>query len=1050
VVLVSILAWCLGELMRMEGRSPAEAPRLSAELDSAPERTPLRSPPPRRLASAAPAIQIPPLLPIEPAREAAAAPLAGRVAGHARLTWTPTSEFEGLRSPGDLDHARLAALTVTTESADDGSFAFATTPEGAESGSAVWITAEGSEAASVSFDSASDGRWPKLEPIARAPARVRVTRAGEPVAGAVVRHTLSYWEGERDEAEKRVRRAFLRTGRTQDDGTLEFVPGPGSNAFLATLDEEISLLWIGEPEEEVELELHTTVLVSGLVVTDDPALDLSVARYNFGFAGADGLAHLEWPGASRFVRADGTFGPDPWPRLDLPTGVVRLSGGEVIPVFEQVDHDSNDDELVFVLHAERGMPFVVAVTDGEHEPLRGATASAYHWSNGNWTVAQQDTDENGLATVWVPPGELSLEVAKLGFTSESLLTVGSLVVPQTVTPARVVLHPAGVIEGWVHSGSEPVRAFEVCAWNRDQSYFRQLAFQDQEGAFRLADVPRGETIFLTAFTARDPQSATETLVLGEDPAEVELELPAARRAIGRVIDAVTQAPVTATRIQHLVSGMNAFAGYRGPMLSVAADGSFELDGVFPGRGGLAFMADGYEELFFSVREDDVEVLDIGLIALSPLAVLQVQARDDGVADFGGYRAWNDWNLNPCAQELDTGGRLEIPSRSGHFAVNVSRPDGVIARVAGNVRAGEHLEVPVDFADGIELAVTLAEVPRDVENWKCGAALRTGREERITRAPWSKEREAFVLPRLHPGPVTLELHDAEGALVALRTVRISEAEQQTVQLERGGQKHRLRLVNGRGEPWAARPVAVGLEEGTAWSSRLETDAQGELELGPLDAKRVRLFAKLGAESIAYGVPVVLEPLPATTVVTLDTGPRCLLRVHESGRPVAGIYVHFTHELAPLDMRFFYISDEAGLVRGPFLASDEHRISINHPDYWPLEQPVQPSPGAESFPVELRRRATLVFEVERGGQSVPGARFELRHAELGQEVAEWLAEGLLAGTLELVTASDGRLELAGVPRGTYHWTCTDSDGASTSGTFALAGGTVERLPVRLPPR
>lgn len=1048
VVLVSMLAWSVAELLAVKRASPVEAPRVGAELDSAALAPRRLAPPPRRLATLS-AKLIEPVFSTDPGREALAAPLAGRVAGRALLSWSPTAEFEGLRSPGDLDHGRLAALTVTTESASDGSFAFPSTPEGVEHGSVVWITAAGREAASVSIAGASANRWPNPEPPPeRAPVRVRVTRAGEPVAGVHVRHTLSYWDAGQDESEKRVRRAFLRTGRTDADGTLAFTPGPGTNAFLATLGDELSLLWIGEPKDELTLELHATLLVSGVVVADDPALDLSAARYNFGFAGSSGFADLQWAGASKSVRADGTFGPDAWPKLDRPGGVVRISGGEVIPVLERREHDAEDSALEFVLHAARGLPFVVAVTDGEHTPLRDANVTAFHWAGTDWTAAQQqETDELGLATVQLPPGELSVEVSKPGFTTESLLADGTLVVPQTVTPARVVLRPAGVVEGWVHTGSDPVRAFELCAWNRDQSYFRRRSFQDEEGAFRLADVPRGETVFLTAFTERAPQSAIETLVLGADAREVELELPAARRARGRVVDAVTRSPVTTTRIQHLISGMNAFAGYRGQALSVSADGSFELDGVHPGRGGLAFFADGYEELFFSVREDDVEVLDVGLVALSPVAVLLVQARDGGLADLGGYRAWNEWNANPTTFELDATGRVTIPSRSGHFSVNVARPDGVVARVAGEVRSGEHLEVLVDFATGIELAVTLGDAPREIENWKCHAAVRGGKEQRTTRAPWSRERTAFLLPRLLPGPATLELRDAEGALVALHTVQLTDAPEQTVQLQLGGEKHRLRLVNGRGEPWATRPVTVGLEEGTGWSSRFETDARGEFELGPLDAKRIRLFAKLGGESIAYGVPVALEPLPATTVVTLDTGPRCLLRLHESGQPVAGIYVHFTHELAPLDMRFFYISDEAGMVRGPFLAADEHRITINHPDYWPLVQPVRPGATSEPTPVELFRRATLAFAVERGGQPAPGARFELRHVELGADIGDWLAAGQLEGLRELVSDGDGRLTLTGVPRGTYRWTCVDPDGASLTGTLELAGRSEELVRVRL---
>ena len=86
------------------------------------------------------------------------------------------------------------------------------------------------------------------------------------------------------------------------------------------------------------------------------------------------------------------------------------------------------------------------------------------------------------------------------------------------------------------------------------------------------------------------------------------------------------------------------------------------------------------------------------------------------------------------------------------------------------------------------------------------------------------------------------------------------------------------------------------------------------LGPLDAERVVLAAKLANESIAYGLECAFAHDPAeTTVVAVDVGPRTQLRLSEEGRPCAGVTVAFGHGLGPEWLDFTYSSDEDGLVR-----------------------------------------------------------------------------------------------------------------------------------------
>lgn len=986
-------------------------------------------------------------------------PLAGILRGlepgsEALLTWSALlPEFEGLRTPAALDLERLRAATVATTCEARGRFAFASVPSGAlEGDSVVWTTLEGREASAVLLAPSARGwRWPEdAGSVARAAVRVRVLRAGEPVAGANVRHTLSFWETGQSEAEQRQRRVFLRETRTGADGATLVVPGRGENLVAAWAGEERAIPWLGQPEGDLVLELLPTLAVSGHVRVEGPAPEAGELRYLVGFFSAADGSDLQWSGTTQGVRADGSFGPDPWPRLERAQLAVYVRGGEFVPVQVAVPNPPLGEGAVVELATRRGAPFEVLVSTPEGKPLEGAQLDAWHWSAGGWLQLPGDgTAADGRAVVFSAPGELQVQVSKKGFATWMLQEDARSIVPQTAAPLRVILRPAGVVSGWVHAGSAPVERFSILAWNDDRSFCPTLAFEDEEGAFRLEDVPKGVTIHVCAYSDTLPQSPTEAFVLGEEPLELELELPTPRKARGRVIDSVTREPVPSARIQHLLTGMDGLAAFRGQEMGVQVDGRFELDGFFPGRGGFACLAEGYDELYYSTREDDTEVIDVGLLALNPLGVLEVEVHEDGVGDFSAYRAWNRSNTERSPQPLASDGTLVLPSRTGHFQLNVLRPDGEMACAVGSLLPGERERVVLDFSRGIELTVLLEPPPAGIEDWSLHAFTRARDFEHCAKSRWSSERRAFVLRALSPGDAVLELRDGEDALVAQRSLRLTDDARQSFSLPMAGERRRVRLVDGEGRPWASRPVTVALEDASGWSTILESDAQGEIELGPLDARRIVLSAKLANESIAYGIAVDLEPDPArTTVVQIDVGPRSLLRLTELGRAVPGLAVYYTYERGPRLLQFGYISDESGLVRGPFLGPGAYTLCPNHRDFWPTRTTLVRRDSPEPLSIELFSRGTLAIEVTTlSGRPIAGARLALVHNELGESVDDWLAAGALPGPTGLVTDSAGQLVLTGIPRGDYAWTCRTPDGTQSAGAVQLAPRASETLSIRV---
>jgi hypothetical protein len=1042
------LAWSMTGARRPD-RASADGNGTRAPAASVPQPSPAtpagvaRGEPPAEAAAAAATaarVEPPALLPAGVLRSADGTPHAG-----AELAWTALlPEFEGREFLREVEAERLQAVTVTTRSGADGRFRFDTAPpELGDGPSVVWVTHERHEAGRVAFDGPGErARWNgALELVPRAPLRVRVTRAGKPVAGARVRHQLSSWGTDPPAYERRLRRAFLRELESGPDGTLEHAPGAGENAVQAFLGEECSLLFSAEPTDELELELLPTIEVRGQVTIAGPAAELDGVRYRVSYFDPADPADAIVAQGSMAVHADGSLGPDRWPRAARERMVVSLFGGELVGVDAERATPEPGGSVFVELATRRGLELDALVRGPDGAPLAEAFAYALRPAGDGWSFTSQGTTDSAgqVRLRGLPPGALWLQFGKGGYTTLDVDDHRAVLPRSEEAPLAVVLAPAGLISGCVTSAGAPVKRFSVFGWTSDRAYDVYFEHQDEEGRFEVENAPLGKPLHLFAYTDELPQSETAVVVPGDAPAEVALTLPAPRHARGRVVDSLTGLPVAKATITHATSGLTGLATPRGRAMPVEADGRFELDGFFPGRGGFSVRAAGYEPLHYSTRVDEAEVIDVGLVPMNPLCTLEVYVREDGVADYSAYRAWNACNDDPTPVPVRADGTLALVTNTGKYLVHLARPDGSVLVEGGVALPGSVEVVEFDLTQGIELTVPVRAPPARIEDARLRVWWRAGQRERRVEAGWSAELAAFRLQGVGPGEAVLQLLDAAGASLGQRSLRLSEKTHQSVTLELGGVRRRLRLVDARGDPWASCAVHVSLEGASGWYATASTDAAGELELGPLEERRVVLSARLGNEGLAYGQVVDLETDPArATVVTLELGGRSLLRLVELGEPRAGVHVAYRHASAPHAVEFGYASDETGLIKGPFCAPGTYELRVNHRDYWPGRPSLRIDGSSVPVVVELYSLGALELTVtEPGGRPIAGARLELAHRELGQRVEEWIAAGLLArppGGLR--SDENGTIVLAGLPRGTYAWRWIAPGGEVAEGEGVLA--------------
>jgi protocatechuate 3,4-dioxygenase beta subunit len=243
--------------------------------------------------------------------------------------------------------------------------------------------------------------------------------------------------------------------------------------------------------------------------------------------------------------------------------------------------------------------------------------------------------------------------------------------------ARIVLNAGSTISGVVTeaASNDPVPSFSVVIERAfgplRRSTYRTESVFDAQGRFEVTGVEPGNYAVHVTSPGYSPSSELDVaLEPGERAVRADFELARGGRARGRVVDAATGEPVADAR----VSVESRDDGSETPVPLVAQtvtrlDGTFEIQGLTPGRRSLLVSAQGYRMQLLSgltVRDDT----DIG-----PLDVRLTPVEDEGdepgleLTGIGAVLAPRVMDM-VVVRVLDGGGAAEVGLAPGDAVVTI--------------------------------------------------------------------------------------------------------------------------------------------------------------------------------------------------------------------------------------------------------------------------------------------------------------------------------------------------------------------------------------------
>ncbi len=975
------------------------------------------------------------------------------------------------------DFEPVRAVTVWTDTDASGAFHFERAPEGADEWpSAVWISAVGFRSDVVVL---SPGAWswpPDFALEAAACIRVLVRlHSGEPVAGALVRqhlHPHATFADRDGSLVARARKLFLREAVTGGDGTVCMPAAAPTLIWTARAGELRAPSLVSVKEEPVELELFPTFTLEGVVEFPLDATCCGEALVRAGFRDAGDASTLQWASNNQRVRDDGSFGPCLVPCLAQAELFVELSGSPFVDL-ELVQPAPRPGEHVRVrLSGEIGTTLGVRVRETSGEPLPSVRviATVAEGLTGSRIVADTSTDPEGRTEVVFPLQRLAhLEAWKEGWILSS---------PPAFVPAlqprgediELVMTAAGSVRGRVLHAGEPVAGASVFAFRNTSDHAGSLTEVDaKDGSFELGALAPGR---LTLFAYSESLPRSDVHVIGVEAGatqEVLIELPSASKVRGRIVDGRTGVPVPTATIQLAASVGGDVIAVRGDAHAVDANGRFELDGYGEGTG-YGIRAPGYAPSWGQLYARAETDFDAGDLPLQPLVSALLRVLGDPLFEgkgagtgYAGYAVHDELENVETAAGFDAEGHCALTElRPGRHRLALSCPDG--SRLVREIRLqpGQRSTIDFDRRGRARVRVKLlpatepargpARGPATGAERARGGSLRwvqsNAQGERVVLERALGDPRELTLARLSPGRGELELAGADGRTLAHAALELRGDEEREVELSLSGSLHRVRLVDRSRAPLAGVPVEVRAADATSlWRQRADTNAHGEIEVGPTEEREIRLNLNGGLSGRAYDVRARLSDEVAEVV--LDLSAELRLRLVDGDQPLPGAHVVLVHrELPPHDWTFHPV-DREGRVRIDQLQEDDYEVIAWSSSVWPDRFPVRASAGALERTLPVRGRGDARFTLrDRNGSALANAALALELAEGSESVAEWVA----AGWLEIRPANwrsdaDGIVDVRGLRSGRYIWRASASGGAQASGELTIATRRTSSVEARL---
>ncbi len=708
------------------------------------------------------------------------------------------------------------------------------------------------------------------------------------------------------------------------------------------------------------------------------------------------------------------------------------------------------DTAKTTLRLTPGKPVTLRVRAASGEPVSKAVLTV---SSLNWVAAA--TDQNGEAFVSVTPGEALLlkawratgqvEVTELQIPTEALDSTQETVherewrLPEPIELSGTVLDK---------DTREPLR--KALVWTSEDPGAFQLS--DADGRFTLVR-RMAQRWYLQAAAVGYGFTRAEAQQRPDGPRVPTLALARAGSITGRVIDpqgeAIADAVVRVTSDGQIV------------MARSDADGAFRLDGLTAERPyELSAEADGFAPEARSVTLEPGRSLDIVLHPGRTLIGRLVTPEREPIAGGRIYltpvesdprvRGFLSRNDSPPRAESDVDGRFRLDGLPQGLMALLARKDGMADKVLPDVDLTPG-EAPLDLGDieldwGVELrgrvrsqtgepiegAVLMVfggffgtamisnlgdEPPSEITTDAQGRFV-LGGLTRGVRYNASVRHENYVdefLSEIDPGASEpLEIVLERGATVSGRVLDDARVPVERVNVM-------VRTV-ARDKP----PTSM-MERGTP-TRRGYSGADGSFEVTGISPGRIEVAVAPGRGWIAselLAITVTAGEERRDVVLRVTTGAELTGRVTDrAGRPVVGAAVRVTGSRRSVsgfgamgwsdETRAHGETDGDGsyALAGLDPAVEETVISVHHPDFATLEQPLELRPGSNRLDLVLQEGASLSGVVMTGtGEPVEGARITIA------EGASSLRMVSMRGDLAAESGPDGTFELKGLGSGVF---------------------------------
>lgn len=965
------------------------------------------------------------------------------------------------------DYEPVHGVTVWTESDAQGAFRFESAPSGSDAWpSAVWITAAGFRSDVVVL---APGAWSWPAEFALEPApcvRVLVRRhAGEPVAGAHVRqhlHSNATFADRDGSLVSRARKLFLREGITGADGTVCMPAAEPAMIWTARAGELRAPSIVTMTPEPVELELSPTFTFEGVVEfpLDQPCCGEALVRAGFRDAGDESPLH--WASNNLRVRDDGTFGPCAVPCLPHAELLVWLSGSPFVELEHVQPAPHPGEHLRVRLSGEIGTTLGVRVRESGGKPVPSVRVLAYvaEGLTDSRVVADTSTDSEGRTQVVLPTQRLThLDAWKEGWIVRP---------PPAFVPAlqprdediELLMNAAGSVRGRVLHAGEPAAGASVFAFaNTTDRTGTVVDVDPQNGSFELPNLTPGR-LTLFAYSESLPRSDVRVLdVEAGATQEVLIELPGAGKVRGRIVDGRTGAAVATARIQLAATIGGDVIAVRGAMHAVDENGRFELEGYGEQGTGYGIEAPGYASSWGPFYARAETGFDAGDLPLQPLVTALVRVLGDpeiegnGAGPAGGYAGYgvhDELENVETTASFDHEGHCELTElRPGRHRLALACPDS--SRLVREIPLQPGKRSTIDFDRRGRARVRVKLRPESEAERARGGVLRwvqsdTQGERSVLERTISDPRE-LALTRLSPGHGEIEVAGADGRTLAHAPLELRADEEREVDLPLGGEMHRVRLVDRSRAPLAGVPVeARAADASSVWRQRADTDARGEFEIGPTEARELRLNVNGGLAGRAYDVRARVTE--GVCEVVIDLSAELRLRLVEGERPLSSAHVILVHrELPPHDWTF-HPTDREGRVHVDQLQAGDYEVIAWSSSVWPDRFAVRASAGAPERTLNVRGRGDARFTLrDRNGHALANVALEIELVDASESVADWLAAGWLeVSPADWKSGADGVVTVQGLRSGRYTWRASSAD-TQAAGELTISARHTSSIDARL---